>query len=96
MTEQLHNSLDGRSFVRRAFTYHLKKVIKAGLVEKQDDGHYTLTMKGRRVGKGALKKESRLLDRAFNKRGPHRAPGRRARDDRQSALRRPVDRPVLQ
>lgn len=50
----------------KAFTYHLKKVVKAGLVEKQDDGTYTLTMKGRRVGKGALKKESRLLDRAYS------------------------------
>ncbi len=50
----------------KAFTYHLKKVVKAGLVEKQDDGHYSLTMKGRRVGKGALKKESRLLDRAYS------------------------------
>ena len=50
----------------KAFTYHLKKVISAGLVEKLDDGRYTLTMKGRRVGKGALKKESRLLDRAYS------------------------------
>ena len=50
----------------KAFTYHLKKVVKAGLVQKQDDGHYSLTMKGRRVGKGALKKESRLLDRAYS------------------------------
>lgn len=50
----------------KAFTYHLKKVMKSGLVEKLDDGRYTLTMKGRRVGKGALKKESRLLDRAYS------------------------------
>ena len=50
----------------KAFTYHLKKVVKAGLVQKLDDGHYSLTMKGRRIGKGALKKESRLLDRAYS------------------------------
>ena len=50
----------------KAFTYHLKKVIPAGLVVKQDDGTYALTMKGRRIGKGALKKESRLLDRAYS------------------------------
>ncbi|MGB3946163.1 MAG: hypothetical protein WBK76_05000 [Candidatus Saccharimonadales bacterium] len=50
----------------KAFTYHLKKVVKAGLVVKQEDGTYSLTMKGRRVGKGALKKESRLLDRAYS------------------------------
>lgn len=50
----------------KAFTYHLKKVVKAGLVQKLDDGQYSLTMKGRRIGKGALKKESRLLDRAYS------------------------------
>ncbi len=50
----------------KAFTYHLKKVMKSGLVEKLEDGHYSLTMKGRRVGKGAFKKESRLLDRAYS------------------------------
>lgn len=50
----------------KAFTYHLKKVVAAGLVSKQADGTYALTMKGRRIGKGALKKESRLLDRAYS------------------------------
>lgn len=50
----------------KAFTYHLKKAITAGLVKKLDDGRYALTMKGRRIGKGALKKESRLLDRAYS------------------------------
>lgn len=50
----------------KAFTYHLKKVIAAGLAVKLDDGRYSLTAKGRRVGKGALKKDSRLLDRAYS------------------------------
>lgn len=50
----------------KAFTYHLKKVIAAGLVEKLENGEYTLTAKGRRVGKGAFKKDSRLLDRAYS------------------------------
>lgn len=50
----------------KAFTYHLKKVVTLGLVKKLENGSYTLTMKGRRVGKGALKKESRLLDRAYS------------------------------
>lgn len=50
----------------KAFTYHLKKVITAGLVQKLEDGTYSLTMKGRRVGKGAMKKQSRLLDRAYS------------------------------
>lgn len=50
----------------KAFTYHLKKVVSAGLVEKLENGNYTLTMKGKRVGKGAFKKDSRLLDRAYS------------------------------
>ena len=50
----------------KAFTYHLKKVISAGLVEKLPDGTYTLTPEGRRVGKGALKKQSRMIDRAYS------------------------------
>jgi hypothetical protein len=50
----------------KAFTYHLKKVISAGLVQKLESGSYSLTAKGRRVGKGAFKKDSRLLDRAYS------------------------------
>jgi len=50
----------------KAFTYHLKKVISAGLVEKLPSVAYTLKSKGRRVGKGAMKKDSRLLDRAYS------------------------------
>lgn len=50
----------------KAFDYHLKKVIKAGLVEKMADGLYTLTSEGKRVGKGALKAQSRMIDRAYS------------------------------
>lgn len=50
----------------KAFDYHLKKVIRAGLVEKTADGRYRLTSEGKRVGKGALKKQSRLIDRAYS------------------------------
>lgn len=50
----------------KAFTYHLKKVISAGLVAKLPNGEYTLTSEGRRVGKGALKKQSRMIDRAYS------------------------------
>jgi len=50
----------------KLFTYHLKKVVAAGFVAKTDDGEYTLTPEGRRVGKGALKKQSRMIDRAYS------------------------------
>ncbi len=50
----------------KLFTYHLKKVIQEGYVIKTDEGHYALTPEGRRVGKGALKKQSRLIDRAYS------------------------------
>ena len=50
----------------KAFDYHLKKVIVAGYVVKNQDGTYSLTNEGKRVGKGALKKQSRLIDRAYS------------------------------
>jgi hypothetical protein len=50
----------------KAFDYHLKKVIAAGYVIKKADGTYSLTSEGKRVGKGALKKQSRLIDRAYS------------------------------
>ena len=50
----------------KRFNYHLKKVIAAGYVAKNDEGLYTLTSEGKRVGKGALKKQSRLIDRAYS------------------------------
>jgi hypothetical protein len=50
----------------KLFTYHLKKVVAAGFVIKNDDGEYALTPEGRRVGKGALKKQSRMIDRAYS------------------------------
>ncbi len=50
----------------KAFDYHLKKVILAGYVTKNKEGTYSLTSEGKRVGKGALKKQSRLIDRAYS------------------------------
>lgn len=50
----------------KLFTYHLKKVIAAGYVAKNDDGLYILTSEGRRIGVGALKSEHRLIDRAYS------------------------------
>lgn len=50
----------------KAFDYHLKKVIKAGLVEKTIEGLYALTSEGKRVGKGAFGKQTRMIDRAYS------------------------------
>jgi len=50
----------------KLFTYHLKKVMAAGYVAKNDDGLYVLTSEGRRIGVGALKNEQRLIDRAYS------------------------------
>jgi hypothetical protein len=50
----------------KLFDYHLKKVIAEGLVAKNEAGEYTLTPKGRRVGKDAIKKSDHLIDRAYS------------------------------
>lgn len=50
----------------KLFTYHLKKVVATNLVIKQEDGSYRLTAEGRRVGKGALERERKYLDRAYS------------------------------
>lgn len=50
----------------KAFDYHLKKTIRAGLVVKTDEGGYRLTSEGKRIGKGALKKATRMIDRAYS------------------------------
>jgi hypothetical protein len=49
----------------KLFTYHLKKVISAGLVEKYDDGTYALTPEGRRIGKTILRRD-RFMDQAYS------------------------------
>lgn len=50
----------------KAFDYHLKKTIRAGYVRKNEDGTYGLTSEGKRLGKGALKKQDRLINRAYD------------------------------
>lgn len=50
----------------KLFTYHLKKVMAAGYVAKNEEGLYVLTSEGRRIGVGALKSEHRLIDRAYS------------------------------
>jgi len=48
----------------KLFNYHLKIVIRDGLVEKTQDGSYQLTAAGRRLGIRALDKQLTLADRA--------------------------------
>ncbi len=48
----------------KLFTYHLKKVVAAKFVTKADDGSYTLTPEGRRMGVRVLEKQQALLDHA--------------------------------
>lgn len=48
----------------KAFDYHLKKVVRAGLVEKTEDGLYRLTSEGKRVGISASRKQLDRLDQA--------------------------------
>jgi hypothetical protein len=48
----------------KLFTYHLKKVVAAGFVDKNTDGSYELTPEGRRVGMRAVDASHSLADRA--------------------------------
>jgi hypothetical protein len=48
----------------KLFTYHLKKVMAAGLVTKDAEGLYMLTPEGRRLGIRVLDKQQELVDRA--------------------------------
>jgi ADP-ribose pyrophosphatase YjhB (NUDIX family) len=50
----------------KLFTYHLKKVISAGLVEKNKDGRYALTSEGRLFGVNVLENTEALHDRAYS------------------------------
>jgi hypothetical protein len=46
----------------KLFTYHLKKVVAAGLVAKQENGTYALTPEGRRLGTRVLDKQLAVID----------------------------------
>lgn len=47
----------------KLFTYHLKKVVSAGLVEKDADGLYRLTAEGRRLGTHAYENDLAQLQK---------------------------------
>lgn len=50
----------------KLFTYHLKKAVAAGLVEKNEDGRYALTSQGRLLGVHVLERTEALVDRAYS------------------------------
>jgi hypothetical protein len=50
----------------KLFTYHLKKVVSAGFVEKTSDGLYRLTAEGRRAGVGTFKDYRTTINRAYS------------------------------
>lgn len=50
----------------KLFTYHLKKAVAAGYVEKTETGIYNLTPEGRRLGVHALESTQTLMDRAYS------------------------------
>lgn len=49
----------------KAFDYHLKKVVRAGYVEKSDDGLYRLTSEGQLIWRMSQKKATQA-DRAYS------------------------------
>lgn len=50
----------------KLFTYHLKKTVSAGLVEKNSDGRYALTAEGRVLGVHVLENTEAIIDRAYS------------------------------
>ena len=50
----------------KLFTYHLKKTVSAGLVEKNADGRYALTAEGRVLGVHVLDNTEAIIDRAYS------------------------------
>lgn len=65
-TSARFSELKPETVENKLFDYHLKKVVAEGLVQKNDDGEYSLTPKGRRVGKDVLKHSDQLIDRAYS------------------------------
>ncbi len=49
----------------KLFDYHLKKVISANYVHKNEDGLYQLTPQGKMAGQRALKNSQALIDQAY-------------------------------
>lgn len=45
----------------KLFTYHLQKVLQSGLIEKSEEGLYSLSTSGRRYSTGAIDKQKDLI-----------------------------------
>lgn len=63
---QRFTELKPETLDNKLFDYHLKKTIKVGYVAKGDDGTYTLTPLGRKLGLNALKNGQALIDQAYS------------------------------
>ena len=50
----------------KLFTYHLKKAVSAGFVQKTEAGFYKLTPDGRRLGAHVLDHTEDMVDRAYS------------------------------
>lgn len=50
----------------KLFDYHLKKVMSAGFVAKNDDGQYVLTPTGRKLGIHALSNGQAIVNQAYS------------------------------
>jgi hypothetical protein len=63
LSRELHFSeLKPDTIDNKLFTYHLHKVEKAGFVRKDDNGLYSLTPEGRRLGIRVLQSQQALID----------------------------------
>lgn len=60
------SELKPETIENKLFTYHLKKVVSAGYVSKNEDGRYSLTAEGRRLGIRVLSDFQTLADRAHS------------------------------
>lgn len=60
------SELKPETIENKLFTYHLKKVVSAGYVSKKEDGRYSLTAEGRRLGIRVLSDFQTLADRAHS------------------------------
>ncbi len=60
------SALKPETIENKLFTYHLKKVVAAGLVEKNSSGEYALTSQGRLLGVHVLERTEAMADRAYS------------------------------
>ncbi len=60
------SELQPEGIENKLFDYHLKKTLSSGLIEKNDDGSYSLSATGRRIGPETLKDVKTAVDKAYS------------------------------